>query len=111
MLDLWSILGWIGAVALLAAYAMLSWGILRNKLPYHFMNCIGAIGIAISSWHESAYPATFLNVVWFGVAAVAIVQIANPRLPCDHRNSTTDAVRYARPLRLRRKKGHSRVRP
>jgi hypothetical protein len=67
------IAGWVGTVLVLGSYALISSG----KLPprsalYHSMNLVGAIGLAINSGWNGAWPSAGLNVVWFGIAIVAM---------------------------------------
>ncbi len=69
------IIGWIGALLILAAYALLSSGKLRAKsLTYHFMNMFGAAGFVINSGWNGALPSAAMNVVWIGIGVYAVYQ-------------------------------------
>jgi hypothetical protein len=62
------IVGWIGALSILAAYGLLSFG----KLPghsrtYHLLNVVGATGLIINSGWNSAFPSAALNLIWMGI--------------------------------------------
>ena len=74
---LMEVVGWIGAILILAGYFLLSAGKLDAKSPsYQWLNVIGAIGfIANSSWNE-AWPSAALNVIWVGIGIVALTRIA-----------------------------------
>jgi hypothetical protein len=70
------IIGWTGALLILAAYALLSTGKLRaESLTYHFMNMLGAAGFVINSGWNGALPSAAMNVVWIGIGAYAVYQL------------------------------------
>ena len=74
---LMEVVGWIGAILILAGYFLLSAGKLdaRSRL-YQWLNVVGAIGfIANSSWN-GAWPSAALNVIWVGIGVVALTRIA-----------------------------------
>jgi hypothetical protein len=76
------IVGWIGAILILAGYFLLSAGKLdaRSRL-YQWLNVVGALGfIANSSWN-GAWPSAALNVIWVGIGVVALTRIALRRAP------------------------------
>ena len=77
MLDIFmEVVGWVGAVLILAGYFLLSAGKLDARSPvYQWLNVVGALGfIANSAWH-SAWPSAILNVIWVGIGVVALVKI------------------------------------
>jgi hypothetical protein len=76
-MDLFAeIVGWIGAVLILAAYAMLTAGKLQAKsVPYQAMNVVGALGFIVNSGWNGAIPSAALNVVWAGIGLAAIFGI------------------------------------
>ncbi len=77
---LMEVAGWIGAILILVAYAMLTAGKLNAKSPaYQAMNVVGAAGfIANSSWN-GAWPSAILNVIWVGIGVVALARIYGRR--------------------------------
>jgi hypothetical protein len=77
---LMEVVGWAGAVLILAGYGLLSAGKLDGKSPtYQWLNVVGALGfIANSAWH-SAWPSAILNVIWVGIGLVALVRIVGRR--------------------------------
>ena len=67
------IAGWTGTVLVLGSYALISSGKLQPRSAlYQSMNVIGAIGLAINSGWNGAWPSAGLNVVWLGIAIFAM---------------------------------------
>jgi hypothetical protein len=70
------IIGWTGALLILAAYALLSSGKLRaQSLTYHLMNILGAAGFVVNSGWNGALPSAAMNVVWIGIGLYAVYQL------------------------------------
>lgn len=70
-----AILGWAGAVIVLASYVLLSTRrIDGHSLTYHVMNLLGAIGIGANSAWNGAIPSTAVNTIWMGIAIYALVR-------------------------------------
>ena len=69
------VIGWIGALLIISAYALLSAGKLRgdSKL-YHFMNIFGAVGFVVNSGWNGALPSAALNAVWIGIGGYALLR-------------------------------------
>jgi hypothetical protein len=67
------IAGWSGTVLVLGSYALISSGRLQPRsVLYQGMNLVGAVGLAINSGWNGAWPSAGLNVVWLGIAIVAM---------------------------------------
>ena len=71
-------IGWVGAAALLVAYAMVS----NKKLEgdsgaYQILNISGSVLLAANTIFYGSYPSTFVNLIW---AAIAIFSIATRKL-------------------------------
>jgi hypothetical protein len=67
-------IGWVGAAALLVAYAMVSarkWE--GHSSVFQFLNVSGSLLLAANTIFYGSYPSTFVNLVW---AAIAIFTIA-----------------------------------
>jgi len=74
------IVGWGGALLILAAYLLLSMGKLSGQSQsYQWMNVIGAAGFVINGWWHRALPSTTLNIVWMGIGIVALTGIWRTR--------------------------------
>ena len=68
------ILGWIGAVALLAAYALISaHKVKSHSWLYQGLNLAGSAGLIVNSTYYGAYPSTFVNIIWSGIAIAALI--------------------------------------
>ena len=81
MLDIFmEVVGWIGALLILAAYALLSAGRLDARSPaYQWLNVFGAIGFILNSGWNGAWPSAALNVIWVGIGVVTLVRIFGSR--------------------------------
>ncbi len=65
--------GWIGAVLILLAYALLSTGRLdARSQTYQLLNIVGAVGFVINSGWNGAYPSAAVNVIWMGIGFYAL---------------------------------------
>jgi len=72
--QLWvDAIGWVGAIALLIAYAMVSHKKLEaDSVMYQFLNISGSILLAANTIFYGSYPSTFVNLIWAGIAVFAI---------------------------------------
>ena len=69
-------IGWIGAVLILTAYALISSGKIQARTqPYQWMNIIGAAAFIINSGWNGAYPSAVLNVIWVGIGVVTLMKM------------------------------------
>ncbi len=70
------IIGWTGSVCVLSAYFMISLNKVtaRSKL-YQALNIAGSILLIVNTFFYSAYPSTFVNIVWLLIAIFAIINI------------------------------------
>jgi hypothetical protein len=66
-------IGWAGAAALLIAYAMVSSKKLEgNSTTYQFLNIVGSLLLAANTIFYRAYPSSFVNLIWMGIAVFSI---------------------------------------
>ena len=69
-------LGWIGSIAVICAYGLISMNKVQSKSGfYQLLNLGGAIGLMLNTSYHGAYPSAFVNSVWLIIAAVALVRI------------------------------------
>lgn len=69
-------LGWIGSVAVIAAYALNSLQKIKSdSISFQLLNLSGAVLLIINSVFKEAYPFTFINTVWAIIAIVSIVRM------------------------------------
>jgi hypothetical protein len=74
------IIGWVAALLILAAYALLTAGRLHADSPvYQWMNVVGAGGFILNSGWNGAIPSAALNVVWAGIGLTALWRIARKK--------------------------------
>ena len=68
--------GWYGAMAVLAAYVCVTFGIVSPQGSiYQFLNLTGSLAIIYISYLKTVYQSVFLNVVWAAIAAVALIRL------------------------------------
>jgi hypothetical protein len=66
-------IGWVGAIALLVAYAMVSSKRLEgNSAAYQLLNISGSLLLAANTIFYGSYPSTFVNLIWAGIAVFSI---------------------------------------
>jgi hypothetical protein len=66
-------IGWVGAVALLIAYALVSFKRLEgDSATFQFLNISGSILLAANTIFYGSYPSTFVNLIWAGIAVFSI---------------------------------------
>ena len=69
-------LGWIGSIAILAAYGLNSFQKIKSdSVSFQILNLIGGIFLIINSIYHEAYPFTFINSIWVLIALPALVKI------------------------------------
>jgi len=67
-------IGWVGAAALLVAYAMVSHKKLEgDSATYQVLNISGSLLLAANTIFYGSYPSTFVNLIWAGIAVFSIV--------------------------------------
>ena len=72
---IFDILGWIGMVLVLLAYALLSTNKIENGKLYQGLNLIAAILMAIGLYPTKAWFSFALQIIWALVALIAIIKI------------------------------------
>lgn len=74
------IIGWIGSVLIVGAYALnLNGKLEANDMRYIWANIIGAVFFMINSYSHGAMPSVVVNVIWIGFAINTILQIRKKR--------------------------------
>ncbi len=69
------IVGWLGAVLILAAYGLVSTGRLDGRSSlFQWLNIVGASGFVINSGWNGAFPSATVNVVWIGIGLYALAR-------------------------------------
>lgn len=76
-MDWVDIVGWAGAVLVLAAYGLVSTKRLDgDSIAYQTLNVAGAAGMLINTYVRGALPSAALNVIWIGVGIYVLARIA-----------------------------------
>jgi hypothetical protein len=79
------LIGWLGAIALLLAYGAVSRGIVQGtSFRYQLVNAVGSVCLLLNSGYYRAFPSSFVNVVWVGIAVVAMIKYRGRSKPADH---------------------------
>jgi hypothetical protein len=74
-IPLTSVLGWVGVVCILSAYAANSFSLLSSQsLLYLILNIVGSVGIVVEAKQKKDLPALFLNIIWASIACIGILK-------------------------------------
>lgn len=69
-------IGWIGSIAILGSYFLLSFGIIDGKsYTYHSLVLFGSIGLAIITYRHRAFQSFVVNTAFFIFATIALVRL------------------------------------
>jgi hypothetical protein len=76
-MEFWiDVLGWIGALQILTAYALISLKKVEgDSLFYQLLNIVGSVFLVVNTYYWRAFPSTLVNVVWAIIAVFAIFVI------------------------------------
>jgi len=76
------VIGWVGAVMLLAAYGAVSSGKLAGtSFRYQILNAAASAFLIVNAIYYRAFPSAFVNLVWIGIAVAAILASRSSRRP------------------------------
>ena len=69
------IIGWVGTIILIIAYALNSLGYLDSQnIIYPLLNLLAALLLAIRVWVDRNWSNLFLEAFWGAIAVVAIIK-------------------------------------
>lgn len=75
------IIGWVGSISILLAYALNSYQKIRSDSPvFLFLNLIGGLLLMAYGYYKDAFANTFLNFVWVVVALIALGKLYRKRI-------------------------------
>lgn len=74
---IFDILGWLGMILVLLAYALLSINKIKNGITYQILNLFAAIFMAIGLLPKNAWFSFTLQIMWGLIAIVSIIKIKN----------------------------------
>jgi len=67
------VLGWLGAIAILFAYWLVSTRrAAGDSLLYQMLNVLGSVCLTINTYYHGALPSAAVNVIWLGIALFSI---------------------------------------
>jgi hypothetical protein len=70
------IIGWIGAVEVIIAYALNSNGKLKSdSAVFQLLNLTGALFLIVNTWFNESYPSMVINIIWTAIAVIALIRI------------------------------------
>lgn len=70
-----NIFGWLGVLAILAAYALITFeAVTATDILYNSLNAFGALGIIWSSFYKEDMQPIALNIVWLLIAIFGVTQ-------------------------------------
>lgn len=68
--------GWFGAISLMSAYMLNSFGLISShSIMYQLMNIIGALCIIYISYKKQVYQSVVLNLMWLAIGIIAFARI------------------------------------
>lgn len=76
---IFDILGWIGMVLVLIAYALLSTNKINNGKMYQLLNLFASLFMAIGLLPKNAWFSFALQVAWGIISIVALVKIVSKK--------------------------------
>ncbi|HEY1022245.1 MAG TPA: hypothetical protein VGE06_08020 [Flavisolibacter sp.] len=68
-------LGWLGVVAYVVAYLLLTVGVLKpSGYPFHILNMVGAGTLIVYSLEYGDKPNVAVNVIWLMIGVGAVIR-------------------------------------
>ena len=85
-----NVLGWVGVVALLSAYWLVSTQkAMGDSTTYQGMNLLGAILVLVNSSYYGAYPSVGVNAAWIAIGAYVLA--STPQTEAAHLGDGTNS--------------------
>ncbi len=72
---LFDIIGWIGMILVLLAYALLSTNRIKNGILYQVLNFLAGTLMAIGLYPKNAWFSFTLQIIWAIIALVSIIKL------------------------------------
>ncbi|HEV2441672.1 MAG TPA: hypothetical protein VGT07_04050 [Steroidobacteraceae bacterium] len=74
------IIGWLGAVILVSAFGLLSYGSVDGRSRvYQTLNTVAGVLLGVNcAWHRT-WPSVAVNIIWIGIAVGALAAGPAPR--------------------------------
>lgn len=71
------VIGWIGTIALLLAYGLLSGGYLDASYAYQSMNILGAVGLCIVALYKRTWQVVVVEIFWISIGVYGLSKLMN----------------------------------
>ena len=69
------IIGWLGSVLVVYAYALNMFGKMRaDSISYYMLNIAGSACLIVNTIYHHAMPSAIVNIIWVILAAWAMVR-------------------------------------
>ncbi|WP_315822412.1 CBU_0592 family membrane protein [Paraflavitalea speifideaquila] len=69
------ILGWIGSLFVLVAYALnMNKKLAADSMTYYVLNIAGSALLIINTAYHQAYPSMAVNIIWVFIPVVTIIK-------------------------------------
>ena len=72
---IFDIVGWVGMILVLLAYALLSTNKIKNGFLYQFLNLLAGVLMAIGLFPKNAWFSFTLQIIWAFIALITILKI------------------------------------
>lgn len=69
------LMGWIGMILVLLAYALLSLNKINNGRVYQILNFLAALFMAIGLFPKNAWFSFVLQIIWGVIALISLIKI------------------------------------
>ena len=69
------IIGWIGSVLVIIAYALnIAKRLASDSTWYYLMNIVGSGCLIANTFYHHAIPSAVVNIIWVAIAMVALIR-------------------------------------
>jgi drug/metabolite transporter (DMT)-like permease len=73
-------LGWLGALILIAAYVVVSYSEASGRSPvYQALNVVGSALLVVNTAWYRAWPSSAVNILWAAIGIGALIRATAPR--------------------------------
>ncbi|MBN8578968.1 MAG: hypothetical protein J0L66_18655 [Cytophagales bacterium] len=73
MLNVFTLLGWVGALSYISAYFLVSTKRIQADKPlFHWLNIAGGVLMVVNALSQLDYPNVFVNAVWAVIGLFAL---------------------------------------
>ena len=71
----YDVIGWIGMILVLLAYALISTNKINNGVLYQILNLVAGVFMAIGLLPKNAWFSFTLQIIWAIIAIISIIKI------------------------------------